>query len=551
MKVKRKVTWSVSLLLIINLIVFNLSFADASDMTFNVMAPLNVSDWSQFESDLALAKTMGVDAVSVDVWWGDVEKNADNQFDWTYYDTAFEKIRDKKLKIVAIMSFHQCGVNVGDDYTAKLPSWVWSKYEGKTLEGLTLAQNDLMYKSEKGNTSKEYLSLWTDELVNNEYTDFMNAFENHYSSISDSFIELNISCGPAGELRYPSYNSHDGFSYPERGNLQCYSELAKKDFRESVIAKYGDLNGVNQAWGTSLETVEAINPPDDGTFFFSSQEHYLGDYGKDFIDWYNSALVAHGDRMLSYGESAFDNSMDDITLGIKIPGVHWQMTGETPRVAEISAGLINNEFDAESNGQGYYPITSMIKTHDNTVLHFTCLEMKNNTSQTSLAQDLVFWVAKAAEDKGVVIKGENALSGGNDSEEYWGNIDNALTWSSYKGLTVLRMNDVVHGDSNRYYYNLIQKHNPNRGVLFTVNNAETVLGENVYVSGNHPSLGNWDPDYAVKLEPSQYPTWTITIEGVPNNQPVEFKFIKKNGDQVTWQDGSNNIVNGTSFTGNW
>lgn len=551
MKAKRKISWSISLLLILNLIVFNFSFASANDVTFNVMAPLHVTDWSQFESNLDLAKTMGVDAVSVDVWWGDVEKNGDNDFDWSYYDTAFEKIEDSGLKIVAIMSFHQCGGNVGDDYTAKLPNWVWSKYEGESFESLTLSQEDLMYKSEKGNTSKEYISLWTDELVQNEYVDFMNAFESHYANMSDSFIELNISCGPAGELRYPSYNSHDGFTYPERGNLQCYSELAKKDFREFVIDKYGDLNGVNQAWGLSLASVDAINPPDDGAFFFSSQSHYLSDYGKDFIDWYNSALVEHGDRMLGYGESAFDDSMDGIALGIKIPGVHWQMTGNTPRIAEISAGLINHEFDADNNGHGYYPITSMIQSHSNSILHFTCLEMSNNPSQSSLAQDLVFWVAKAAEDKGVVIKGENALSGGNDGSAYWDNIDNAMTWASYKGLTVLRMNDVVHGDSNLYYYNLIQKHNPNRGVEFTVNNAETVLGEEVYVTGNHPSLGNWNPDYAVKLNPSNYPTWSVTVEGVPNNQPVAFKFIKKNGDQVIWQEGNNNIVDGTSFNGSW
>jgi hypothetical protein len=73
----------------------------------------------------------------------------------------------------------------------------------------------------------------------------------------------------------------------------------------------------------------------------------------------------------------------------------------------------------------------------------------------------------------------------------------------------------------------------------------------VYVTGNHPSLGNWNPDYAVKLNPSNYPTWSVTVEGVPNNQPVAFKFIKKNGDQVIWQEGNNNIVDGTSFTGSW
>ncbi len=42
--------------------------------TANVMAPLKVTDWADFEHDLAAVAAYGVDAVSVDVWWGDVEK---------------------------------------------------------------------------------------------------------------------------------------------------------------------------------------------------------------------------------------------------------------------------------------------------------------------------------------------------------------------------------------------------------------------------------------------------------------------------------------------
>ncbi len=67
--------------------------------------------------------------------------------------------------------------------------------------------------------------------------------------------------------------------------------------------------------------------------------------------------------MLTYGEQAFNGQLGDVPIGIKIPGVHWQMTGDTPRIAEMSAGLINSSFDSDSNGHGYDPITSMIKSH--------------------------------------------------------------------------------------------------------------------------------------------------------------------------------------------
>ncbi len=363
LKTNRKIAFMMSIVLLATMLLSGSVFANNEPVTFNVMAPLKVTNWSQFESNLALAKDMGVEAVSVDVWWGDVEKNQDNQFDWTYYDTIFNKIKDANLKIVAIMSFHQCGGNVGDDYTSVLPTWVWSKYQGDQLEGLTLSVGDLKYKSELGNESPEYLALWTDALVNNEYVDFMNAFESQYGASSQDFMELNISCGPAGELRYPSYNSHDGFNYPDRGRLQSYSKLAIKNFQDDMIAKYGSLSGVNQAWGINLSNVNEIQPPSDGAFFFSDTSHYLSNYGKDYINWYNGQLVEHGDRMLTYGEQAFNGQLGDVPIGIKIPGVHWQMTGDTPRIAEMSAGLINSSFDSDSNGHGYDPITSMIKSH--------------------------------------------------------------------------------------------------------------------------------------------------------------------------------------------
>jgi len=124
----------------------------SANFTANVMAPLHVTNISEFEGWLTTAKNMGVDAVSVDVWWGDVE-TSDNTFNWSYYDNLFSKIIAHGLKIVPIMSFHQCGGNVGDDYTSKLPSWIWSK------------GTDMKYKSEQGNYSSEYVALWADTVA--------------------------------------------------------------------------------------------------------------------------------------------------------------------------------------------------------------------------------------------------------------------------------------------------------------------------------------------------------------------------------------------------
>ena len=88
---------------------------DHPEFTANVMAPLHVTDWADFEADLRSVAAYGVGAVSVDVWWGDVEGAADNRFDWAYYDRVFETITSHGLDITPILSFHQAGGNVGDE----------------------------------------------------------------------------------------------------------------------------------------------------------------------------------------------------------------------------------------------------------------------------------------------------------------------------------------------------------------------------------------------------------------------------------------------------
>jgi hypothetical protein len=104
--------------------------------TAAVMAPLeirNPGEMQTFQDQLAEAKGIGVNAVSVDVWWGKVERNGDQQFDWTYYDQVFAKIRQAGLKIVPILSFHQCGGGPGDDCNIPLPNWLWSSFTAAGL----------------------------------------------------------------------------------------------------------------------------------------------------------------------------------------------------------------------------------------------------------------------------------------------------------------------------------------------------------------------------------------------------------------------------------
>lgn len=499
-----------------------------TEFTANVMAPLHVmnynapdrfevpADWQSFETELRIAKTIGVRAVSVDVWWGDVETQGDNRFNWSYYREVFQRIINAGLKIVPIISLHQCGGNVGDTYTSLLPAWVWEAIKGKN------SVNDLKYQSELGNYSNEYVSLWADSCVMPQYREFMIAFVEFCSQ--NQFIrhieELNISCGPAGELRYPSYNAHDWIfevadgnklwekkdqqgnvilrgdrtNWPHRGALQCYGKLALADFRAKMKLKYGSLKRLQAAWGVAgqgLNSFTEIRLPNQGNDhgypggqifkadqLFQNGAYYKSQYGRDLIEWYNQSLIDHGKRLLDLADQVFAGAgWRKIPLGIKIPGIHWQMgtlggaQPEAPRAAEIAAGLIRlgpdfaRHFDlneaAAVNGHGYREIIRLCNRTGRPVnLHFTCLEMGNSETggsgetpkQYSLAKTLVGWVALEAYRQGVTIKGENALSGGlpwtnedfpGDWVDAWDHINQALERYPYAGITMLRMTDVT------------------------------------------------------------------------------------------------------------
>lgn len=78
--------------------------------------------------------------------------------------------------------------------------------------------------------------------------------------------------------------------------------------------------------------------------------------------------------------------------------------------------------------------------------------------------------------------------------------------------------------------------------IVTVNFAEdatTTWGENVFVVGSLPQLGNWNPASAIPLSAASYPVWTASVD-LPANTAFQFKFIRKETDgSVIWESDPN------------
>lgn len=70
-------------------------------------------------------------------------------------------------------------------------------------------------------------------------------------------------------------------------------------------------------------------------------------------------------------------------------------------------------------------------------------------------------------------------------------------------------------------------------------NATTSWGQNVFVVGNIPQLGAWNVANAIPLSSAAYPVWSGTVQ-IPSSTPVQYKYIKKDGNgNVVWENGNN------------
>ncbi len=430
---------------------FNITHAKV--FSANVLAPnlvgqtsdaeKNRDQWAKFESDLEKMKELGIQSISTHIWWSQVEVQ-DNQFDWSYYKKLSQIIIDKEMKWSPIISFNSCRDDK-ESCNIELPNWIWNKYKNNgSVEDI----NDLKFISDDGTISSEFISFWATDLVATEYKEFIQSFADNFNNLNSNILEIIISLGPNGELRYPINNL-------DESKPQAYSNLAKESFRSFIKSKYKTIDNVNAAWEVELEAIKDIQPPMSQHFF--STEEYKSSYGRDFYDWYNTSLVEHGViilttaiRVLNSENSSFINT----PIGAVIPGSLWSSNPDAKRITELNAGLIRSSDDIWGAGKlasGYEHIVAGLKEaatltkFDFFNLHLTAIEMtsvKAEKGDEESTPNLAFEISKLAKESNLGILGQNQSVNVLGSNKAWDNIWNAIQNANYTGLTIKTMRDI-------------------------------------------------------------------------------------------------------------
>lgn len=394
---------------------------------------------STLNSWFSQLKSGGVDGVNVDVWWGVVEISTPHQYNWEPYLELASIVKSNGLKLQMTMSFHKCGGNVGDNCNVPLPTWIQS---------IGNSNPNIYYTDREGHHDTEYLSLGVDQQklfqgrsAVDIYYDFMHSFAGNFSSYLGNVItDVQVGLGPAGELRYPSYQL-DRWTFPGIGEFQCYDSYMLNSLKSAASA------AGHPEWGNGGPSNAGTynNWPDDTGFFnYNGYDNFASSYGQFFLNWYTNSLVTHGDLILSKASSVF-SKYSGLKITAKISGIHWQYKHYS-HAAELTAGY-KNEY-----GTGYNVFAQLFAKY-NVGFDFTCLEMKDSEQQNCncAPEELVHQTENTAKTYGVYYYGENAL------QRYDSTAYNTILYESYytgqaiHGFTYLRLtNDLLY---NSGYWN--------------------------------------------------------------------------------------------------
>uniref|UniRef100_A0A6M2F826 Beta-amylase n=1 Tax=Populus davidiana TaxID=266767 RepID=A0A6M2F826_9ROSI len=347
--------------------------------------------------ELSHMKSLDVDGVVVECWWGVVEAWSPQKYVWSGYRELFNIIQEFKLKLQVVMAFHEYGGTDSGDVLISLPQWV--------LE-IGKDNQDIFFTDREGRRNTECLSWGIDKerVLKGRtgievYFDFMRSFRTEFNDLfTEGLITaIEIGLGPSGELKYPSFSERIGWRYPGIGEFQCYDKYSQQNLRKAA-----KLRG-HSFWARGPDNAGQYNSRPHETGFFCERGDYDSYFGRFFLQWYSQSLIDHADNVLSLASFAFE----DTKIIIKVPAVYWWYRTAS-HAAELTAGYYN-----PTNQDGYSPVFEVLKKHS-VIMKFVCsgLQVSGFENDEALVdpEGLSWQVLNSAWDRGLTVAGVNMLA---------------------------------------------------------------------------------------------------------------------------------------------
>ncbi|GLC38086.1 hypothetical protein PLESTM_000684200 [Pleodorina starrii] len=313
----------------------------------DILTPANkFAYYEALRSGLKALGALGINGISVDVYWGIVEGVRPGQYDWSSYKQLLALIRDEGFMAQVCLCFHA-------SEAVPLPAWVVEA--GR-------ADPDIYYTDRAGVRCTDYVSLGADEVPVLSgrtplecYRDLMVSFRRELGPLLGSTIaDVLIGLGPDGELKYPAHPRDKRWNFPGVGEFQCYDRYLLASLRACA-------QQVNQpSWGLR-------GPHDAGTYcvwphqtgFFHQRGNWCSPYGKFFLQWYGDMLLQHADAVLGIAREALLTGYDsDSSLSYNQYGSGNRVVddgggdGAGGAAGESSSNWAGSDSDAEADGGG-------------------------------------------------------------------------------------------------------------------------------------------------------------------------------------------------------
>ncbi|GFR52231.1 hypothetical protein Agub_g14684 [Astrephomene gubernaculifera] len=253
----------------------------------DILTPANkFAYYEALRSGLKALRALGINGISVDVYWGIVEGQRPGEYDWSAYKQLFALIRDEGFMAQVCLCFH------GSD-AVPLPAWVVAA--GR-------ANPDIFYSDRAGGRCCEYVSLGADEVPVlcgrtplGCYRDLMLSFRRELGElVGDVIVDVTVGLGPDGELKYPAHPRDKRWTFPGVGEFQCYDKYMLSVLRACAL----QVDQPSWGLGGPHDAGSYCVWPSQTGFFHHQRGNWGSPYGRFFLQWYGDMLVQHADAVL-------------------------------------------------------------------------------------------------------------------------------------------------------------------------------------------------------------------------------------------------------------